>query len=82
MDLPRAIANRSDARKAVVDSIADIVKVIREGERFLVCSQSRPGGDAVGSILAMGMLLEKMEKRADLVSADRAGLRTGANLLS
>ena len=28
----------------------------------------------------MGMLLEKMEKRGDLVSADRAGLRTGESL--
>ena len=42
-----------------------------EGERFLVCSHSRPDGDAVGSMLAMGMLLEQMGKRADLVTADR-----------
>ena len=53
------------------DPIAAILKVIREGERFLVCSHSRPDGDAVGSMLAMGMLIEKMGKRADLVSADR-----------
>ena len=45
--------------------------MIREGERFLVCSHSRPDGDAVGSMLAMGKLLEAMGKRADLVSADR-----------
>jgi len=51
--------------------IAAILKVIREGERFLVCSHSGPDGDAVGSMLAMGMLLERMGKRADLVSADR-----------
>ena len=41
------------------------------GERFLVCSHARPDGDAVGSMLAMGMLLEQMGKRADLLSADR-----------
>jgi phosphoesterase RecJ-like protein len=51
--------------------IAAILKVIEEGERFLVCSHAGPDGDAVGSMLAMGMLLEKMGKRADLVSADR-----------
>lgn len=51
--------------------ITAILKVIQEGERFLVCSHSRPDGDAVGSMLAMGMLLEQMGKRADLVSADR-----------
>ncbi len=50
--------------------IASILKVLREGERFLVCSHSRPDGDAVGSILAMGMLLQQLGKRADLVTAD------------
>jgi bifunctional oligoribonuclease and PAP phosphatase NrnA len=51
--------------------IAAILKVIAEGERFLVCSHAGPDGDAVGSMLAMGMLLEKMGKRVHLVSADR-----------
>lgn len=48
-----------------------ILTALREGERFLVCSHSRPDGDAVGSMLAMGMLLRQMGKRADLVAADR-----------
>lgn len=47
-----------------------IVEVLRKGERFLVCSHSRPDGDAVGSVLAVGMMLEQMGKRADLVTAD------------
>jgi len=51
--------------------IAAILEILRSGERFLVCSHSRPDGDAVGSVLAMGMLLEQMGKRADLVTADR-----------
>ena len=71
MDLPRTSANGTASRKTADDSIAAILKVIREGERFLVCSHSRPDGDAVGSMLAMGMLIEKMGKRADPVSADR-----------
>lgn len=53
------------------DAIAAILDVIRQGERFLVCSHSRPDGDAVGSMLATGMLLEQLGKRADLVTADR-----------
>ncbi len=53
------------------DPIAAILNVIRGGERFLVCSHSRPDGDAVGSMLAFGMLLDEMGKHADLVSADR-----------
>ena len=48
-----------------------ILEVLRNGQSFLVCSHSRPDGDAVGSMLAMGMLLEQMGKRADLVTADR-----------
>jgi bifunctional oligoribonuclease and PAP phosphatase NrnA len=54
-----------------VDPIATILDILRRGERFLVCSHSRPDGDAVGSMLAMGMLLGWMGKRADLVAADR-----------
>jgi phosphoesterase RecJ-like protein len=56
---------------AQAEAIAAILDVMRQGERFLVCSHSRPDGDAVGSMLAMGMLLEQMGKRADLVTADR-----------
>jgi bifunctional oligoribonuclease and PAP phosphatase NrnA len=71
MDLPRTSANGSDARGTADHSIGEILRVIREGERFLVCSHARPDGDAVGSMLAMGKLLQAMGKRADLVSADR-----------
>ena len=52
------------------DPVAAILQVLRRGERFLVCSHSRPDGDAVGSMLAFGMLLEQMGKRAGLVTAD------------
>jgi phosphoesterase RecJ-like protein len=48
-----------------------ILAALREGEKFLVCSHSRPDGDAVGSMLAMGMLLKQMGKRVDIVAADR-----------
>ena len=59
-------------RKGVsADPIPAILEILRQGERFLVCSHSRPDGDAVGSMLAMGMLLEQMGKHADLVTADR-----------
>jgi phosphoesterase RecJ-like protein len=52
------------------DCMDAILEVLRRGERFLVCSHSRPDGDAVGSMLAMGMLLNQMGKHADLVTAD------------
>ncbi len=53
------------------DPVAEILRVIGAGERFLVVSHARPDGDAVGSMLACGELLRQMGKRADLVSADR-----------
>jgi phosphoesterase RecJ-like protein len=48
-----------------------ILATLQTGERFLVCSHSRPDGDAIGSMLATGMLLKQMGKRVDLVAADR-----------
>lgn len=72
MSLARAEAAGSDGHRGLAEAqIAAILAVIRRGERFLVCSHSRPDGDAVGSMLAMGILLEQLGKRADLVSADR-----------
>ena len=56
---------------ADADPIAAILQVLQKGERFLVCSHMRSDGDAVGSALALGMLLRQMGKRADLVSATR-----------
>ncbi len=65
------VGNRGDIfASADAEPIAAILRVLREGERFLVCSHARSGGDAVGSTLALGMLLLHMGKRADLVSAD------------
>jgi phosphoesterase RecJ-like protein len=51
-----------------------VLEVLRKGKRFLVCSHARPDGDAVGSMLAMGMLIEQMGKHADMVMADRIPL--------
>ncbi|MFC5862569.1 bifunctional oligoribonuclease/PAP phosphatase NrnA [Acidicapsa dinghuensis] len=81
MATPQPISHRRMQPPQVVDAAAvpqplpapmlAILKALREGEKFLVCSHSRPDGDAVGSMLAMGMLLRQMGKRADLVAADR-----------
>ena len=70
MDDPHT-ASASITPATTVDPVEAILQALRAGERFLVCSHSRPDGDAVGSILAMGMLLQQMGKRADLVTADR-----------
>jgi bifunctional oligoribonuclease and PAP phosphatase NrnA len=67
---PEPTSKRVDAAWAREDPIASILRELGQGERFLVCSHSRPDGDAVGSMLAFSMLLEQMGKRADLVTAD------------
>jgi len=69
-DAAQEDAYADSSGRAAADSIAAILEVLRQGERFLVCSHARPDGDAVGSVLAMGMLLEQMGKRADLVTPD------------
>ena len=62
-------ASGSAQQFAPADQIKTILDVLRRGERFLVCSHTRPDGDAVGSMLAMGMLLGQLGKQADLVTA-------------
>jgi phosphoesterase RecJ-like protein len=52
------------------DPVAPILKALGQGERFLVCSHARPDGDAVGSMLAMGMFLRQLGKHVDLVITD------------
>ena len=69
------------------DPLAAILEVLGKGERFLVTSHARPDGDAVGSMLAFGILLEQMGKHADLVTADHVpsqyrGLPGAANIRS
>jgi len=47
-----------------------VLAVVRRGRKFAVCSHARPDGDAVGSMLACGMMLAALGKQADLHSAD------------
>lgn len=47
-----------------------VLEVVRRGRRFAVCSHARPDGDAVGSMLGLGMMLAAMGKEADLYAAD------------
>jgi bifunctional oligoribonuclease and PAP phosphatase NrnA len=56
------------------DPLTATLDALHRGRRFLVCSHTRPDGDAVGSMLALGMVIERMGKTADLVTADRVPL--------
>jgi bifunctional oligoribonuclease and PAP phosphatase NrnA len=56
------------------NDIHAVLEAIGRGNRFLVTGHARPDGDAIGSMLALGMILQELGKQADLVSCDRVPL--------
>lgn len=48
----------------------DIGKRIAESNRILCVSHDRPDGDAIGSLVAMGLLLEGLGKEVEMVNFD------------
>src|SRR5271170_3470904 len=56
------------------DDIHAVLHAIERGERFLVSAHARPDGDAIGSILACGMILDQLGIQVDMVSFDRVPL--------
>jgi phosphoesterase RecJ-like protein len=69
--LPQHSETEPNGRPSSSRALVEIVRVIAKGERFLVISHSRPDGDAVGSMLALGEVLRQLGKQADMVTADR-----------
>jgi len=57
-----------------LDDIHAVLHAIERGERFLVSAHARPDGDAIGSILACGMILDQLGKQVDMISFDRVPL--------
>jgi phosphoesterase RecJ-like protein len=50
--------------------IRAVLDAIERGSRFLVAAHARPDGDAIGSILACGMMLQQLGKQVNMVSRD------------
>src|SRR6204780_1530803 len=48
-----------------------VLSSIARAERLLVTAHARPDGDAVGSLLACWMMLQRMGKNADMALSDR-----------
>lgn len=59
-----------EAMNRLRDGLDAVLEVIRGGRRFAICSHARPDGDAVGAMLACGMMLEQLGKQAEMISAD------------
>lgn len=47
---------------------AELIDVIRRGQRFVVASHSRPDGDAIGSAMAIALAVRALGKHAIVVS--------------
>ncbi len=62
---------RAPRRPPIVDAILDAV---HDAQHILVTAHARPDGDAVGSVLACGMLLEQLGKPVEMVFSDRVPL--------
>ena len=48
-----------------LDPISEVVASIQANQRFVVATHVRPDGDAIGSLLSLTYLLERLGKRAD-----------------
>jgi phosphoesterase RecJ-like protein len=53
-----------------MDQIEQVLQEITERRHFLVTSHTRPDGDAIGSTLALALILRKMGKSAEVVMGD------------
>src|SRR3984885_3607168 len=51
--------------------IEAVLSSIAKADRLLVTAHARPDGDAVGSLLACWMMLQRMGKQADMAVSDR-----------
>src|SRR5260221_14300241 len=62
----------SPARSPHAPEIDRIVSAIRERQRFVISSHSRPDGDSIGSSLAMAYALRALGKHVEVVMGDAA----------
>ncbi|MGA2403198.1 MAG: bifunctional oligoribonuclease/PAP phosphatase NrnA [Syntrophobacteraceae bacterium] len=51
--------------------IRELISAIRNNERFMVATHVRPDGDAIGSLLATKLILQRLGKKVDVYSQDR-----------
>jgi phosphoesterase RecJ-like protein len=55
-----------------MNNLADIAAALKHAESLLVCGHVIPDGDSLGSVLALGITLEKMGKKVTMAGADPA----------
>jgi phosphoesterase RecJ-like protein len=72
--LAPAIAPGKRYSSAVVPALNAILDAIQDAQSILVTAHARPDGDAVGSVLACGMMLEQLGKQVEMAFSDRVPL--------
>jgi bifunctional oligoribonuclease and PAP phosphatase NrnA len=58
------------SKKKKTEILRRIAEEIRVGERFLISSHENPEGDAIGSLLALGLALKSLGKEVILLNQD------------
>lgn len=53
-----------------MNNLADIAAALRRAESVLVCGHVMPDGDSIGSVLALGLILEGMGKKVTMAGPD------------
>lgn len=51
--------------------IREIITALRGNESFLIATHVRPDGDAIGALLGIKLILERLGKKADVFSQDK-----------
>jgi phosphoesterase RecJ-like protein len=51
--------------------IKEIISALLKNQRFMVATHVRPDGDAIGSLLAMKLILQRLGKKVDIYAQDR-----------
>jgi phosphoesterase RecJ-like protein len=59
----------------MLTSIEDAIGLIHAANRVAVATHTAPDGDAIGSLLAMGRILDALDKKFMLLCADRVPVR-------
>ena len=53
-----------------MEILKEIAGVIKKEDNFLITSHVRPDGDCIGSEIAMGLILEKLGKKFEIINPD------------
>ncbi|MBB5055829.1 phosphoesterase RecJ-like protein [Granulicella aggregans] len=73
LELSDAVLNEEAAATPAYGApISELLAYFREQRHFIVVSHARPDGDAIGSVLAMGEILNQLGCTTELVLADSA----------